>query len=219
MADVVIFGTGEFADVAHVYLLAQSDHRIVAFTTEEKYISGPKYRDLPVVPFERIEQELPPNQVSMFVATGPSKNNTLRERIYHAARQKSYTLISHVSPRAMVAPDATIGDNCFLFDGVIVEACSRIGNNTILWSGALVAHHTTVGNHCFLAPYSAVSGCCTIEDNVFLGINSTVRDHLRIGARTIVGAGAIIKKDTEPGSVYSAPPTTLYLEDGSDVHL
>jgi sugar O-acyltransferase (sialic acid O-acetyltransferase NeuD family) len=219
MADVVMFGAGEFAEVALACLSRQSEHRVIGITTEERYLPGKSVFGLPATPFERVEKEIPPGQASMFVAVGPSKCNTLRARIYHAAKAKGYTLITHVSPRAMLAPEVPIGDNCFLFDGVIVESCCRVGCDTIFWSGAVVAHHTAVGDHCFLAPQAAVSGCCEIEDYAFLGINCTIRDHVRIGTRSIIGAGATIKKDTEPGSVYSQARTRLYRSDSSDVQL
>ena len=39
MKQVVIFGTGDFAQVAYVYLSKDSPHRVAAFTVHEKYIA------------------------------------------------------------------------------------------------------------------------------------------------------------------------------------
>jgi acetyltransferase-like isoleucine patch superfamily enzyme len=41
----------------------------------------------------------------------------------------------------------------------------------------------------------------------FCGVNATFRDQLTIGASTLIGAGAVIMKDTEEGEVYVAPRT------------
>jgi len=219
MARVVIFGLGDYAEVADVHLAEESDHDIVAFTVEEAYRSAPSFRGRPTIPFERITQELPPSEAAMLVAVGPSNANRLRARLYDAARAKGYTLISHVSPKAIVWPGVPIGDNSFIFEGSVLEPFTSIGNDTILWSGVLVAHHSHVGNHCFLAPRVAISGRSVVEDHCFVGINSTVRDHVRLGAGCVVGAGALITKDTEPQSVYASPRSRRYRDDSSGVKL
>lgn len=219
MAKVVIFGLGDFAEVARVYLAEESEHEVVGFTVDEAFRSAPTFAGLPTFPFERIQQEVPPHAASMLVATGPSSANQNRARFYAAAKAKGYTLISHVSPRAVVWPGVPIGDNTFVFEGTILEPFTSVGSDTILWSGVLVAHHSTIGNHCFLAPRVAISGRVVVEDHCFLGINSTIRDHVRIGAGCVVGAGALITKDTEAGSVYASPRSQRIADDSPKVKL
>jgi hypothetical protein len=51
MAAVVLFGTSDFASLAHFYLKHDSQHEVVGFTVERDYLpeSG-KFEGLPVVP-------------------------------------------------------------------------------------------------------------------------------------------------------------------------
>lgn len=219
MSNVVIFGTGDFGSVAHLYLTEESEHSVIGFTTEEAYLPGKEFEGLPTFPFERLEHEVPPAETSMLIATGPAKVNQQRARFFAAAKKKGYRLISFVSPRAQFWPDTPIGENSFVFEGTVVEPYSRIGDNTILWSGAAIAHHAEIGNHCFLAPRVAISGRVVVEDYCFLGINCTVRDHVRIGESSVIGAGALIKKDTRAHAVYSARRTEIYKTDSSDANL
>ena len=219
MAKVVVFGMGNLAELARVYLAEESEHEVVGFTVEEAYRSAPTFAGLPTFPFEQLEQEVPPSAASMLVATGPSAANRNRARFYAAAKAKGYSLISHVSPKAIVWPGVPIGDNCFVFEGTILEPFTSVGSDTILWSGVLVAHHSRIGSHCFLAPRVAISGRVVVEDHCFLGINSTVRDHVRVGAGCVVGAGALVTKDTEPGSVYASPRSQRIADDSSKVKL
>jgi sugar O-acyltransferase (sialic acid O-acetyltransferase NeuD family) len=219
MANVIVFGFGDFADIMHRRLEAEGGHEVVGFTADEAYLPGAVYRGLPTFPFERIEREVSPLEASLFIAVGPSNANALRARYYHAAKAKGYGLVTHVSPRAIVGDDVPIGDNCAVFEGTILEPWTSVGNDSILWSGVLVSHHSRIGDHCFVAPRAAISGRCIVEDYCFLGINSTIRDHVRIGAGCIVGAGALIKKDTEPRSVYSPRRTYLYLDDSTRTKL
>jgi acetyltransferase-like isoleucine patch superfamily enzyme len=46
-----------------------------------------------------------------------------------------------------------------------------------------------------------------IGDSCFIGVNATLRDHVSIGARSVIGAGALILSDVEPEGVYMAEPT------------
>lgn len=219
MARVVIFGTGDYAEVARLHLERESDHEVVGFTAEKAYLPGDRFQGLPTFAFETLQDEVPASEASMLVATGPGRVNKVRARFHREAKEKGYELITHVSPNAAVWEGTPIGENSFIFEGVVLEAGSSVGADSVLWSGALVAHHTRIGNHCFLAPRVAVSGRAVVEDYCFLGINATVRDHVRIARGCVIGAGAIIKKDTEPGAVYSARGTELYLDDSSSVKL
>ncbi len=50
-----------------------------------------------------------------------------------------------------------------------------------------------------------ISGGVKIGNNCFIGVNATLRDHITLGEATMVGAGAILIKDTLPKQVYRAP--------------
>ncbi|MBI1371825.1 MAG: transferase [Phycisphaera sp.] len=219
MANVVVFGTNDFAEVVYAYLRDESEHQVVAFTVEQKYWRGSQFLGLDVVPFEQIAEAMPTDQVAMFVAAGPSRVNKLRSRVFAEAKAKGYRLISHVCSGAHICSNVPYGENCWFFDGVVVEPYCRIGDDNVFWSGAILAHHSTVGNHCFIAPAAAVSGRCVIHDHVFLGINSTVRDHVTIKEGCVIGAGAVIKQDTEPYSVYSQAKTPRFRGDSETVEL
>jgi acetyltransferase-like isoleucine patch superfamily enzyme len=54
---------------------------------------------------------------------------------------------------------------------------------------------------------ASISGNVTVGDYVFVGNNATVRDGVALAERTVIGAGALIKRDTRPGEIY-APPAT-----------
>ena len=49
----------------------------------------------------------------------------------------------------------------------------------------------------------------TIGENSFLGVNATLRDNITLGARCIVGAGALVLADAPAGSVFPAQGTEV----------
>ena len=56
MAKVIIFGIQDFAELAHYYLMHDSEHEVVAFSVNEEYLPENKFfHGLPIVAFENIE--------------------------------------------------------------------------------------------------------------------------------------------------------------------
>jgi sugar O-acyltransferase (sialic acid O-acetyltransferase NeuD family) len=208
MSRAVIFGTTDFAEVAKVYLDADSPYSISAFTVHERYIGAQKeLLGLPVVPFELLTQTHPPAEYDVFVALGFSKVNRARAELVAEVRSKGYHLLTYVSSRASHVGHFTIGANSFVFENNVIQPFVSIGDNTILWSGNHIGHHSTIGNNCFLASHIVISGRCTIGDNTFIGVNATVRDGITVAPECVIGAGALILKDTIPRGVYRAKGT------------
>ena len=207
MSDVVLFGTGDFARMARIYLDEDSPHEVKAFTVHERYLTTPELEGLPVVPFERLEESHPPGSHEMFVAIGFSRVNEARAEVYRECKARGYRLITYVSSRAIPAGELRIGDNCFVFEANVIQPNVRIGNNVILWSGNHIGHDATIGDHCFIASHVVVSGNVTIGESCFVGVNATFRDGIQVAPRCVIGAAALIMKDTVEGGVYAVKGT------------
>ena len=52
---LIIFGTGEIAQLAHYYFTNDSNYEIAAFTVDEQFLEEDTFCSLPVVPFETLE--------------------------------------------------------------------------------------------------------------------------------------------------------------------
>jgi sugar O-acyltransferase (sialic acid O-acetyltransferase NeuD family) len=207
MSDVVVFGIGDFAKTARVYLDADSPHRVLAFTAHGEFIESSEFGGLPVVPFERLVESHPPGRNAMFVAVGFSGVNSLRREIYQQCKELGYELISYVNSRAIYWDELDIGDNCFVFEDNVIQPNVHIGNNVILWSGNHIGHDSRIEDHCFIASHAVISGNVTIGESSFVGVNATFRDGVTVAPRCVIGAGALIMKDTIDGGVYSVRGT------------
>ena len=202
MSDLVIFGTGQIAELAYYYFCTDSDYTIVAFTADSEYIKDPVFCGLPVIPCEEIAAKCPPESHSLFIALGYSKINSIRREKYSAAKELGYTLANYVSSRATVLNEGSIGQNCFILEDNTIQPFAILGNNVTLWSGNHIGHHSVVGNHSFVSSHVVISGGVVIGEQCFIGVNATLRDHIKIGDRCIVGAGAILLADADPEGVY-----------------
>lgn len=199
---LVIFGSGDIAQLAHYYFSADSEYEVVAFTIDASYIKEREFCGLPVVAFEHVIQEYPPGHNDFFVALSYSKLNTVRKEKYITAKDKGYKLVSFISSHATVLNDRQIGENCFIFEDNTIQPFVRIGNNVTLWSGNHIGHHSVIHDHTFIASHVVVSGGVEIGEQCFVGVNATLRDHIKVGDRCVVGAGALLLGDAEPEGVY-----------------
>ena len=204
---LVIFGTGDIAQLAHHYFSADSEYEVVGFTVDAAFRSEPSFCGLPVVAFEDVLDRFPAKNFDLFVALSYSKLNSIRKEKYLAAKSKGYHLPSYVSSAATVLNDDQIGENCFIFEDNTIQPFVRIGNNVTLWSGNHIGHHSTIKDHSFLASHVVVSGGVEIGEQCFVGVNATLRDHIKIGDRCVVGAGALMLADAEAEGVYIGAAT------------
>jgi sugar O-acyltransferase (sialic acid O-acetyltransferase NeuD family) len=200
--ELVIFGTGEIAEVAYHYFSQDSIYRVIGFTVEREFLGEPEFCGLPVVAFEDILEVFEPDSCSIFIALGYARLNQVRSRIFRECKSKGYRFASYISPSAYVAEGVSFGENCFVLEDNTIQPFVKVGDNVFLWSGNHIGHHSTIGNHVFISSHVVVSGGVKIGDYCFVGVNATLRDHICIGQKTVIGAGVLIMKDAPAESVY-----------------
>ena len=204
---LVIFGTGEIAEVAHHYFSQDSIYKVIGFTVEREFLGETEFCGLPVVAFEDILKVFEPDSCSIFIALGYARLNQVRSRIFLECKSKGFSFASYISPSAYVAEGVSFGENCFVLEDNTLQPFVKVGDNVFLWSGNHIGHHSTIGNHVFISSHVVVSGGVNIGDYCFVGVNATFRDHISVGQRTVIGAGALIMKSTPEDSVYIEPAT------------
>jgi sugar O-acyltransferase (sialic acid O-acetyltransferase NeuD family) len=209
MTPLVLFGTGDIAELAHFYFTHDAGLKVKAFTVDAAFVRGERFCDLPVVPFEEVTAGFPPDIHRMFVAVSYAKVNALRAAKYAEAKAKGYELATYVSRKATVWPGLSVGDNCFILEDNTIQPFARIGNDVTLWSGNHIGHHSMIGDHCFIASHVVVSGGVSVGENSFIGVNATVRDHVKIGRSCVIGAGCLIQEDVPDLGVCVQQPAEL----------
>lgn len=204
---LIIFGSGDIAQLAHYYFSTDSNYEVVAFTVDAAYITEKRLCGLPVVPFEELVDLHSPDTHEVFIALSYSKLNQVRKAKYLVAKALGYRLGSYVSSHATVLNDGRIGDNCFILEDNTIQPFVTIGNNVTLWSGNHIGHHSIIHDHCFIASHVVVSGGVEIGESCFIGVNATLRDHIKVGEKCVIGAGTLLLADAEPEGVYMGVAT------------
>jgi len=217
---VVIVGTGELAAIAFEYLTYDSPHQVVAFSAEPDFITwlpDQSYCGLPALPIDQLAGAYPPQRHRVFVAVSATGLNRVRRRLLDAVKAAGFECISYVSSRACVWPSVEIGENAFIFENCVLQHGSKVGDNVLLWNGASVAHSSVVEDDCCLAPNAAVAGFSRIGRGSFLGIGSCVSDVLSVAPDCVIGAGAVVIRDTRSRQVYVGNPARPTGSDSFEV--
>jgi sugar O-acyltransferase (sialic acid O-acetyltransferase NeuD family) len=208
MADIIIFGLSDFAQLAHYYLTNDTDHNVVAFTVDKEFVNSKKYLDRPVISFDNVVEKYPSSKYKMFIPMSPDRLNMCRTEKYLAAKEMGYEFISYISSKATNFA-AHIGENCFILENNVIQPFCKIGNNCMLWSGNHIGHHSIIKDNCFITSHVVISGHVTIGCYTFLGVNSTVRDGVNLAEKNVIGAGALVLKDTKENEVYPGRMTEV----------
>ena len=186
----VIFGTTDFGKMLRFYFEKYADVQIVAYTVDK---GSDVYDGLPAVAYEEVEKVYPPEEYTMVIALGYKKMNQIRQQKFEDAKRKGYTIENFIHPSA-------------------VNDAVEIGEGNIILEHVTLAYGTKLGNSNFFSVDSVIAGKTTVKNNCFLGINCTVLGNRTLADATLVGAGAFVKENTEPYSVY-VPARSICLEN------
>lgn len=200
MSKVVIFGTGQIAEIAYFYLKNDSPHEIVAFAVDSNFLKTDNFQNLPVVPYEDIVNKYPPDKFKFFIPISYKNLNKIRAEKFKDIKIKGYECVSYISSRA-VYYNTPVGENCFIFENNVIQPHAKIGDNCIIWSRNHIGHHTVIKDHCFLASHVVVSGSVEIDEYTFIGVNITIGDNIKIGKENVINVSSVLLSNTNDREV------------------
>ena len=207
MKPLILFGAGKIAEVLLYFFRNHSDREVVALTADEKYMTGDALYDLPLVSFENIDEEYPPESHDMFIALGYQELNALRATKLKEAKSKGYSLASYIHPKSGIPNDCLYGENCFVMNNVMIHPKVTLGDNVFVWSGAMIGHHSNIGDNCWLTSCANISGVVSVGQNCFFAVNATVGHGITIGKECFFGANSLVTKCTDDAQVFLAEST------------
>lgn len=129
-----------------------------------------------------------------------------RFRLASVIREAGFRFASAIHPMSAVAADASVAGGVVIAAGAVVNSGARIGANSIINSGASVDHECVIGEAVHLSPGVHLGGRVRVGDATWVCIGATVLDRIQIGARSIIGAGAVITRDVPEGVVVYGVP-------------
>jgi UDP-N-acetylbacillosamine N-acetyltransferase len=111
------------------------------------------------------------------------------------AREIGFELATAVHPGAIVAADVQVGEGTVLAAGAVVNPGAVLGASVIVNTAASVDHDCVVEDGVHICPGVHLAGGVRVGRASWVGIGTAVIDKVRIGARVLVGAGALVLSD------------------------
>ena len=212
VANIILFGAGQLADVISVYIERESPHDIVGYTVDGAYLGGRStFRGRPLIAWEDIEAAFPPGAIHLLGPISYRDCNRFRRDRYLAGKRLGYDFVTFIHPATHIY-SGQIGENCVILEGNVVQPFAEIGDNVILWSGNHIGHHTVIEDHCFIASQVGIGGNSRIGERTFMGGQSGLVDNRRVGRGCIIGAGATVLQDLPDGALVKFSGTTMHDE-------
>jgi sugar O-acyltransferase (sialic acid O-acetyltransferase NeuD family) len=143
------------------------------------------------------------------IAIGES---AVRQRIA-AAFDLSWANVTH--PFAYVDPSAVLGPGTVVAAGAVVQPGTVVGAHCVINTTASIDHDCRLGDFVTTGPGVHLAGGVAIGDGVLLGVGACAKPYCRIGARTIVGAGAAVVSDLPEDVVAYGVPARVQPRDKS----
>jgi maltose O-acetyltransferase len=108
----------------------------------------------------------------------------------------------------------TVGDNCYLGDGVQMYPWNEritIGNNVLIAAGVrmITRKHGYTDLDRPISEQGYNNAPIIIEDDVWIGFQVVILPGVRIGRGSIIGANAVVSRDVEPYSIVGGVPARL----------
>ena len=153
-----------------------------------------------------------PKSVASMVLTSDSYRITALNRMREAARALRVPLANHalrVLQTAVmgieIGKDVTLGRGVYFVHsvGVVIGGDARIGDRVRFYG------NNTVGT-------AKDDGYPTIEDDVWIGAGARILGPITIGARSRIGANAVVLQDVPPDSVAVGIPARIFPRTDSD---
>lgn len=125
--------------------------------------------------------------------------------------------VNHPVVLRTLMPGATlrIGDNVGMSGGSICAAVSiSIGDGTLLGANVVIADTDFHEPHSLARRYLPIpepnpTDAISIGRNVFIGTNAIVLKGVRLGDHCVVGAGSVVTRSFEAGSILAGTPAKL----------
>jgi carbonic anhydrase/acetyltransferase-like protein (isoleucine patch superfamily) len=122
-----------------------------------------------------------------------------------------------IAPGAVIVGDVEIGEEASVWYGAVLRADlnrirvgprSNIQDQSVLHLaddlGVYLGQYVTCG-------HASILHACTVDDEVLIGMGATILDGAEIGARSVIGANALVTQGTKipPGSLVLGAPAKV----------
>lgn len=137
-----------------------------------------------------------------------------RLRLAQIAEADGFSLAVAIHPGAIVAADVSIGPGTVVAAGAVINPGTRIAKNAIVNTLAGVDHECQIDEGAHIGPGVHLGGNVHIGRATQVAIGATVINQIRIGAGSLIGAGAVVVRDIPDAVVAHGVPARIVRPNG-----
>lgn len=124
---------------------------------------------------------------------------------------------AHVLPNAQIGRDCNICDHVFIENDVVIGDRVTVKCGVQLWDGIRLEDDVFIGPNVTFTndiyprskQYPSTFLVTTVRNGASIGANATILPGLTIGARSMVGAGAVVTRSVPPNAVVVGNPAKI----------
>ncbi|MBX7136643.1 MAG: acetyltransferase [Oligoflexia bacterium] len=198
--DLVIFGSGGFGREV-LWLVEEINDasaggapwRLTGFLDDDQNKWGTEIDGLPVLG----GMDWLKNKRDLALAIAVGKPSVRRQLYERAGAAVEFPALIH--PGVLLSKRVRLGPGVLVCAGTILTTNITVERFSILNLTCTVGHDAVLGEFCTLSPGVHISGCVTVGAEAFVGTGAEILEGRKVGARTIIGAGAVVNSDIPEG--------------------
>jgi sugar O-acyltransferase (sialic acid O-acetyltransferase NeuD family) len=144
---------------------------------------------------------------SYLMAIGDPSN---KKKAYESLKKKGAHFTQMIHPSAVVAGSAKLGEGVVVCPQAFVSADSVVGPMVAINGCSSIGHDAEIGAFATLSSHVDITGWVKVDERVFFGSGARVLPKVKIGAGSIIGAGAIVMRSVPDNAVMYANPAKKF---------
>ena len=133
-------------------------------------------------------------------------DNREREALFSTLKNVGFNIPTIIHPTAFVEKNVRLKEGNVICAGANIGAMASIGNNCVLYTGSILDHEVVLDDNVFIAPGCNIAGRVKIKNGSFIGIGSTIVEKIIIGPNATTGAGSVVIRDVPENDVVAGAP-------------
>jgi UDP-perosamine 4-acetyltransferase len=208
---VIILGAGGHSKVL-IDALRLRSVEILGIVDVDPNKKGLELMGVPIIGNDEELMKYPPQKIRLVNGIGSVRVRSSRRQLFKKYKCNGYQFEKVIHPSAIIGNKVILSEGVQIMAGVVIQAESQIGVNSIINTGSLVDHDCQIGCHVHISPGVVLSGGVVVEDNAHIGTGAIIIQGMRVGANSLVAAGAVVTRDVLSGiTVVGLPARELKL--------
>jgi len=122
-------------------------------------------------------------------------DNTIRRKIAEYCAGLGCELVTAIHPSAIVSRFAKIDSGAVVMAGAIINPGATISRGAVVNTAAVIDHDAVVEEFAQVMPNATMAGGAHLGAEASLGTGASMIPSVRVGARSTIGAGAVVVRD------------------------